>query len=263
MSESSNDPGADSGASAPTVTMEQLGDLRAKTDAIAQTLHDHLAGFIDTLRPLLAPASLLGEHVRGGDDEDADNGDKAFEELKTRYTECAGKPFSLPKELKIDPIGVEGKLELHPWEYSHALPDPAGEKVITMTCPLRWILVYRSGYTPSELRKLLIAQENRRAEDVRQFVTSAIALQMQLERRPDILSLLKELRYEVKLMNATGFGNLQLVTINACLPSFRPPDDLIRTATQFSGVSAFIELLDLEAIARIQDPVKDRIESML
>ncbi len=262
MSEIMSDESAKSG-STPTVTMEQLGDLRAKTDAIGHALHDHLARFIDTLRPLLAPSSLLGEHVRGGDDDDADNGDKAFDELKQRYTECAGKPFSLPKELKIDPIGIEGKLELHPWEYSHTLPDPAGDKVITITCPLRWILVYRSGYSPSDLRKILLAQENRRAEDVRQFVTSAIALQMQLDRRPAITALLKELRYEVKVMDATGFGNLQLVTINACLPSFRPSDDLIRTATQFSGVSAFIELLDLDAIARIEDPAKQRIESML
>ncbi len=257
-----SDESAESGTT-PTVTMEQLGDLRAKTDAIAQALHGHLSGFINTLRPLLSPASLLGEHVRGGSDEDADSGDRAFEELKQRYSECAGKPYSLPKELKIDPIGVEGKLELHPWEYSHTLSDPSGDKVITITCPLRWILVYRSGYTPSELRKILLAQENRRAEDVRQFVTSAIALQMQLERRPDVTALLKELRYEVEPMDATGFGNLQLVTVNACLPSFRPPDDLIRTATQFSGVSAFIELLDLDAVARIEDPAKQRIESML
>ncbi len=253
--ESSNTP--------PNVTMEQLGDLRAKTEAVAQSLHDHLTSFIQTLRPLLAPAGLLGEHVRGGTKDDADRGDEAFENLKQRFTSYAGKPFSLPKELKIDPISVEGRLELYPWEYSHTLADPAGDKVVTMTCPLRWILVYRSGYTPPELRKLLLAQENRRAEDVRQFLTSAIALDMILDRHPEIVQLLAELRYEIQVGTAPGFGNLPLVTVNACLPSFRPSDDLIRTATAFSGVSAFIELLDLDAISRIKDPMRDRIEAIL
>jgi hypothetical protein len=247
----------------PTVTMEQLGDLRAKTEAVAHSLREHLTSIIQTLRPLLAPASLLGEHVRSGSDDDADHGDKAFNELKQRFSECAGKPFSLPKELKIDPISVEGRLELYPWEYSHTLSDPAGDKVVTITCPLRWILVYRSGYNPSELRKLLLAQENRRAEDVRQFLTSAIALEMMLDRRPEITALLKELRFEVNVGTTPGFGNLPIVTLNACLPSFRPADDLIRTATGFSGVAAFIELLDVEAVAAIPDPMRDRIQSIL
>ena len=159
-------------SSHPEVTMEQLGDLRAKTEAVAQTLREHLLSSIQTLRPLLAPGGLLGEHVRSGSEDDADHADKNFNELKKRFAECAGKPYSLPKELKIDPISIEGRLELYPWEYSHTLSDPAGDKVVTITCPLRWILVYRSGYNPSELRKLLLAQENRRAEDVRQFLTS-------------------------------------------------------------------------------------------
>ncbi len=254
---------SESASCPPSITMEQLGDLRAKTEAVARSLRDHVTSCIETLRPLLAPGGLLGEHVRSGTRDDADHGDKAFEELKQRFAKYAGKPYSLPKELKIDPISVEGRLELHPWEYSHTLSDPAGDKTITMTCPLRWILVYRSGYNPSELRKLLLAQENRRAEDVRQFLTSAIALDMILTERPKIVQLLTELRYEVRVETAPGFASLPLVTVNACLPSFRPADDLIRTATQFSGVSAFIELLDLDAISRIKDPMKERIEAIL
>ena len=246
----------------PTISIEQLGDLRAKTEAVAKSLRDHLMSSITTLQPLLAPAGMLGEHVRSGSKDDADHGDKAFDELKQRFSNAAGKPFLLPKELKIDPIAVEGRLELHPWEYTHTLSDPGGDKAITITCPLRWILVYRSGYSPSELRKLMLAKENRRAEDVRQFLTSAIALDMMLEQQPGIVQLLSELRYEIKVGTASGFGSLPLVTIAACLPSFRPSDDLIRTATQFSGVAAFIELLDLDAISRIKDPVKERIEAI-
>jgi hypothetical protein len=254
---------SESPTTTPNISMEELGDLRAKTEAVAESLRGHLMSSIATLRPLLAPHGMLGEHVRSGTKDDADHADEAFAELKKEFSNSAGKPFLLSKELKIDPISIEGRLELHPWEYSHTLPDPAGDKVITITCPLRWILVYRSGYSPSELRKLLLAQENRRAEDVRQFLTSAIALEMMLKQHPEIVRLLSELRYEIKVGTASGFGNLPLVTVAACLPSFRPSDDLIRTATQFSGVSAFIELLDLDAISRIKDPMKERIQAIL
>ena len=66
----------DTESTPPTVTMEQLGDLRAKTEAVAQSLREHLTSIIQTLRPLVAPAGRLGEHVRGGSHEVAVHGDK-------------------------------------------------------------------------------------------------------------------------------------------------------------------------------------------
>jgi hypothetical protein len=53
------------------------------------------------------------------------------------------------------------------------------------------------------------------------------------------------------------------VTIASCLPTFRPADDLIIAATEFSGVSAFIELIDAEACRGIQDPLKKQVEALL
>ena len=56
---------------------------------------------------------------------------------------------------------------------------------------------------------------------------------------------------------------LPLVTIASCLPSFRPADDLILAATAFSGIPAFIELIDVDAAHSLGDPFKARVEEML
>ena len=56
---------------------------------------------------------------------------------------------------------------------------------------------------------------------------------------------------------------LPVVTITSCLTSFRPADDLIQAATAFSGVPAFIELLDLDAVQTPKDFLKERLEELL
>jgi len=251
---------SDENPTTPSISIGDLADLRGKTEAVANLLRDELAGHLQTIRPLLAPRQVIGSHVRGGNANNADHGDRAFDQLKEKFSKVAGKPFALPKEISEDPISIEGKLALHPWEYSHTLDDG---KEVMMTSPLRWILCFHSGYAPSELRGLLAAKASRRTDDVRQFVTSALALQMLLAAKPNITKLLSDLRFEIDIGPADGFGELPVVSIGACVPSFRPEDELIRTATQFSGVSAFIELIDLEALRGLRDPLKDQIESAI
>jgi hypothetical protein len=40
------------------------------------------------------------------------------------------------------------------------------------------------------------------------------------------------------------------------VPSYRPTDDLLIAATRFSGVPAFIELIDLDAVTTLPDPIR-------
>jgi hypothetical protein len=55
---------------------------------------------------------------------------------------------------------------------------------------------------------------------------------------------------------------LNIVTITSCLSSFRPADDLIQAATAFSGVPAFIELIDLQQIETPRDSLKEQLEAL-
>ncbi|MBW2281806.1 MAG: hypothetical protein JRG76_10240 [Deltaproteobacteria bacterium] len=254
------EPAQDEAARPGTLSIEQLSDLREKTEAVSELLRTQLAGHVETIRPILAPPRLLGKHVRSGHRSEAHGADAALRELKQAYAGFAPRPFGLQKELTEDPISVEGKLELYPWEYGHDLEDG---KTITMTSPMRWVLAYRSGYTLAQLRKTLATKESRRTEDVRQFVASAIALKLLIEKHPEISDLFRDLRYEVSFATCDGLGDLPLTILSSSVGSVRPDDELIKTATRFSGVPAFIELIDQDAAQHLRDPLRERIASIL
>jgi hypothetical protein len=128
---------------------------------------------------------------------------------------------------------------------------------------VRWVLTYTSEYSLSQVIQTLTGKEQRRSDAVRQFVVNALVMQAVLGKFPGITQLLTDLRYEIQTEKSPALGELPLVTLRSCIPSFRPADDLILTATRFSGVPAFIELIDVEALHTLQDPLKLRLEKML
>jgi hypothetical protein len=233
-----------------TLSIEDLSDLREKTERVSAFLREELTTHLETLRPILAPRRYLGEHVRSGARDDLPGADRAFEQLKERFASACGPPFNLSKEFVSDPISLDGRLALYPWEYTLELGGDG--KTITMTSPVKWVVSYHSGYTLAQLRKATLNKESLRPDDAREFVTAALAL-----------AGLGDLRYDIGTETCDGLGKLPLSTIRFCLPSFRPTDDLIRTATRFSGVPAFIELIDTEAVERLRDPLKERIAGIL
>jgi hypothetical protein len=232
------------------LTIEELGSLRERTEIIAGLLRERLAAQLDALRPLFAPRRLLGRHVRSSVREEIPGADRAFAALRDRYQATCGRPFALPKDLE----------DLYPFEYPHRI---AGERTITMTNPVCWIVSYRSGYTIAQLESALEVRSSLRPSDARQFLLGALTLQLLFETFPEIRDVLTDLRYDVALEKRPGLGDLSLVTLRAPLPAFRPSDDLIANATRLSGVPAFIELIDLEALPRLRDPLVERIQHAL
>jgi hypothetical protein len=243
------------------LTFEQLVDLRAKTEAISQFLHKQLKVYLETLRLLLAPRRLLGKYV--GVKEDVVGADKAFAQLQEIYRGVCGKPFGLSAELNEDSSKlVENRLELYPWEYIHQAKSERETKAVTITSPVRWVLTYSAGYTLSQVLQAVIGKEQRQADALRQFVVNALVMHLVLAKYPGIMQLLTDLRYQVSVDKSPSLGELPLITLSACLPSFRPADQLILTATQFSGVPAFIELIDVDMLGTLHDPLKQHLEKL-
>ncbi len=242
------------------VSIEEVSAVRQKTEAVAALLRSRLERHLETLQPVLNPRRLLGRHVRGGTRDEALGADRALHELRERFAAVCGRPFNLNKELGEEPLGIEPIAELHPYTYSHHLPGP--DRTITITSPVQWVLSFRSGYALAELRKAVQERTGLRAPDARQFVLNALVMQSLLERFSELASLLNDLRYELRVEKLDGLGDLPCVSIRiASLPSFRPADSVIATAIRFSGVPAFIELIDFEAARAIVDPLRRDIES--
>jgi len=250
------------GSKTGTLTFEQLAKLREQTEAIAGFLRNRLQGYLETLRPLFAPRRLLGKYV--DHKENVAGSEKAVVQLREKFKEVCGTPFSLTPELDDSILtGMDSRPELYPWEYTHEVRDAEELRELIIVSPVRWVLTYGSGYTLSQVRQAIAGKYERRSHHLRQFVVNALVMDMLVAKYAKIAQLFSDLRYHVQVDKCPGLGALPFVTVSASLPSFRPADSLVLMATRFSGVSNFVELIDVDAVHKLQDPLKSQIEELL
>jgi len=244
--------------SSKTLTLAELPELRRKTEAVSKFLQQQIAAHLETLRPLFAPERILGKYAGGK--VEVPGTERALVELKQDYKPFTNKPYDLPLDFDTNwlPL-VGGTLELHPWEYVH----PVQGKAITMTSPVRWVINFRTNYTLAQVKNVLAGKEVVRQDYLRQFAVNALVLQLILARNPGLVQLFQDLRYELKSEKPAELKGLPIMTITSCLTSFRPDDDLIQAAAAFSGVPAFIELIDLGAAQAPKDILKERLEQLM
>jgi hypothetical protein len=247
------------------LTFQELPDLRRKTETISKFLQDQLSAHLETLRPILSPERLFGKYVgTAGAKGDVPTADRALAQLQQSYRPFSGPPFNLPSEL--DPYWltlVGSRVSLHPWEYTHQARTERESKPITMSSPVRWVVSFSSTYTLSHVRQALAGKGERRPEHIRQFVVNGLVMQLMMAHTPGLAPLLADLRYQLSIDFLPDLPKLPLTTITSGLPSFRPADDLILAATNFSGVPAFIELIDVDKLSAVQDPLRARLEDLL
>jgi hypothetical protein len=246
------------------VTLEELPDLREKTERVSRVLQMRLRRQLDLLRPLLAPARIFGRYVGGGVKDDVTGANEAWAKLQETYRSICGRPFGLQPQLESSVLEqVDNRVELHPWEYTHEIAAAKERKAVTVASPLRWLVVYRSAYSPSQLRQVLTSPGERKQESIRQFLVAALAMNLLFERNPALTQLLGDLRYRVEVQKTPELGELPVTTIAAPIASFRPPDELIVSATRLSGVPAFIELVDPTSVAQMPDPLREELQAQL
>ena len=245
------------------LSFEQLAVARKSTQAVSDFLEKQLLGYLDTLRSLLMAERLLGKLA--GSKFDVPGADKALTELQDNYRRLPGKPFDFPKEFESDwltEIGV--KLDVQRWEASREISTESGKRMILITSPTRWVLAYGPGYSVSQAIQAFASRQDRRGIDqLRQFVVNTLVMQAMIARSSGLSSILAELRYNVSMQTHPGLSGLSVVVIQSHVPTFLPPEPVIAAATELSGVNAFIELVDVEAIRQLSDPFKQRIAQLI
>jgi hypothetical protein len=243
--------------SSKSLTLAELPELRRKTEAVSQFLQQQIAAHLETLRPLFSPERIFGKYA-GGKTE-AQGAERALAELQQKYRPFTSRPYDLPSDLENNWLSLVGSaLDLHPWTYEHKV----GGKSIMMSSPVCWVINYKTNYSLAQVKTVISGKETVRPEYLRQFVVNALVLQLALSRNPGLLHLFKDLRYELKTESPTELKGLPVVTITSCLTSFRPADELITAATAFSGVPAFIELIDVNALQAPKDLLKEKLEAL-
>lgn len=244
-------------------SVNRLLFLRKVTRAISDHLASGLKEQLGTVSPLLRPRRLLGDYIESGTPEQVVDADKNFAALNELYAVAAGKPFDLPRPLRspLKPVGLA--LELYPWEYRYEIPTGGAAKTVTITSPVRFVISYASGLSLSRLRQGVAGKEELKQDDVREFVTRACLMALMLRKHPGIVRLFNALRWEVGTETSADLGQLPLTTLTAPLGSIRPPDSLILDSTEMSGTSLFEEVVNVDALSQVRDPLVQKVEGIL
>ncbi|HEV3200146.1 MAG TPA: hypothetical protein VGZ73_19710 [Bryobacteraceae bacterium] len=248
---------------APKVlSLDELLGFREATERVSGFLNQRLKDHLTALSPLLVPGRVLGKHV--GARESAPRADEALADLSEKYKQVCGSLSGLKPDLDEDVLAAIGSaIQAYPYEYGYEAKGAKASRQIAMTSPIRWVVSYGAGGSLSQMRTQLLNATDRRTPPVRQFVVNALAFQVTLGRSPGAAHLVQDLRYEIRTQDLPGLEGLPLMTFSVPLPSFRPADDLLLTATRLSGVPAFIEVIDREAVRSLQDPLRLQIEALL
>ena len=253
-----------SGSETPTkpLTFERLPELRARTETVSAMLRDQLSAHLETVRPILSPERILGRTSAAK--ADTTLADRCLSQLQQSYRQFAARPFDLPSELDPYWLSLVGtRVALYPWEYTYQAGAEREARTITMTSPVRWVMSFTSTYTLAQFRQAVAGGGERQPEHVRQFVVNALVMQLVFANVPGLTALFADLRYEVQTQSTPELPKLPLITVTSALGSFRPTDELIVAATNFSGIPAFIELIDIDGLSRLKDPLRARIEERL
>ncbi|HEU4386745.1 MAG TPA: hypothetical protein VFV34_03030 [Blastocatellia bacterium] len=241
---------------------EKLLVLRKLTRAIADLLRAQMKEYLSALAPLLRPNVVLGEYIQGGSKSPVKGAEKAFKDLQALYESVAvAKPFQLPRELRA-PLDIAGPaLEMTPVEYEHVARTEKESKTVTITQPLKWVVAY-PGYTPDGLSALL-ANRNRSAEDVRDFILHFLAVHLVTLRQPGVAAILDALHFPLSTGKLSEFGELPITYISSSVSTFRPHDDVIIESTEISGKDLFEEIVNIDDIVKMQDQLRERLVELV
>lgn len=236
--------------------------LRKNTEKIAEVLDKRLKGHLNTLKPLFTPRKLLGTYIKSSSMDDVPGSDKAFAELQEQYAAICEKPFGLPKKLKTPLPQIASQLDAVPFIYSLYIED-SKEKATSITAATRWILSYQSECPYHRLKAMVTGAETRQPDDMAQSLIAYLTLGIMLKYFPSLKQLLQDLRYEVEIQKLEDLGGLPVVLLKAPVKCFLPPDEFILQITQLSGIAAFQEIIDLDAVEKMPDPLKETLQATI
>ncbi|MCI0419372.1 MAG: hypothetical protein L0387_34310 [Acidobacteria bacterium] len=240
------------------LSTQKLLQLRKLTRAVADLLRGQLKEYLATLSPLLRPRTILGDYVQSSLKENVRGAEKAFKDLQSLYESVAGaQPFHLAKELKAPIEIVSSTLEMSPLEYPYVAKGEPGDKTVSITSPLKWVLLY-SGFPLTRFRSIL-ADRNRSDNELREFVLHHLALHTVLARQTGITQMLEALHFPVRSETLPEFGQLPITVVSSTFSTMRPSDDVIIESTEISGTDAFEELVSIEDIGRMGHPFKEKL----
>ena len=231
---------------------------RKLTRAITDAVRVQMTEYLKALTPLLRPKAVLGEYVHGGPKESSRKADKAFGELQALYqTVAVARPYNLPRDLTPPLSFTSLGLEITPLDYYHVAQSGPDTRRIKVRCPLTWVLTY-TDFPPTRLQELLDTKA-RSVEELQRFVLSYLVLHVATTSEPGLMRVFEALHFPLTTSKTPAFGELPVTHIGIGITTTRPTDALMIESAELTGMDAFEEVVKIEDIARLGDPLKDRL----
>jgi len=241
----------------------KLLSLHGLTKEVSHACLRHLKAQIDAMAPLFRPRRYLGDHIEATGKEAVPGADRNLADLKELYTKVAPKPFDLRPEIRVPIESVSTQLQFDEWEYTHAIETDRGWQSIRVTSPLTWVVSYATSYSLTTLRSVVAGSGQRDVDAVRAFVLRACLISELFSKISPLADLLGALRYKVEVRKSPQLGDLPLITISAPFRTFRPADKLVTMAAGLAGGDSFAEVLDVESVRTLSDPLRDEALEIL
>lgn len=243
-------------------TTERLLTLRKLTRATADLLRAQMKEYLSTLAPLLRPKMVLGNYVEGESYDASRVGEKNFAELRDLYETIAqSRLYNLPREFKTPLEVISFQLEMIPVEYTHTVATDEQSKTVLVTSPLKWALGY-AGFSQARLRALL-GNKNRKGDDLQQCVLHHLMMHSVVTKQTGVNQILEALHFPLSVGRSPEFGELPLCFVSSSISTLRLPDAVIVESTEISGMDAVEEVVNVADVARLSDPLKDRLTPVL
>jgi hypothetical protein len=239
-------------------SIQSLLVLRKLTRAITDAVRVQMTEYLKTLTPLLRPKAVLGEYVQGGPKEPSRKADKAFGDLQTLYAAVAvGKPYNLARELSPPLSFTTLGLEITPLDYYHVAQSGAESRKIKVRCPLTWVLT-STDFPHTRLQEVLDAKA-RSVEELQRFVLHYLVLHLAATSEPGLMQVFEALHFPLTTTKSREFGELPITRIGIGISTARPSDALMIESAELTGMDAFEEVVKVEDIARLENPLKGRL----
>jgi hypothetical protein len=239
-------------------SIQHLLALRKLTRGMADLLRGQMKELLSTLAPLFHPKIVFGNYVDGESYGTSRTGDKAFKEFQELYrTIGQSRLYNLPLEFKSPLEVINPQLEMTPLEYTHVAMIGNESKTIAVTSPLKWVLTY-GGFSPGRL-KALLAGRKQTGDELQQFVLHYLMMHIVVSKQVGVSQILKALHFPLSTECSPEFGDLPVTYVSSAISTMRPPDDVIVESTEVSGMSAFEEIVQLEDVDKLRDPLKEQL----
>jgi len=239
-------------------SIQSLLALRKLTRAITDIVRVQMTEYLKTLTPLLRPQVVLGEYIHGGQKEATRKADKIFKDLQSMYEAvAASKPYHLPRELNPPLDFPRVGLEITPLDYIHVIPQGGDNRRIKVRCPLTWVLTY-TDFPPNRLQELLETKV-RDTSEIQRFVLSYLVLHLLTTNEPGLMQIFESLHFPITSTKSPQFGELPITRIGVPIATTRPSDAVVVESAELTGMDAFEEVVQVEDITRMADPLKTRL----